>query len=89
MVNVIGRGLATLKDWVERCLRAGGTPIFRTKFAGRRLENNAVIVACYRAGKEVPGGTIEEIPLEFIEKMEKGKGDWKWLVERLGIPYRY
>jgi len=87
MVNVIGRGLAALKDWVEKCLRADGIPIFRTKFAGKRLPNNGVIVACYRAGKEVPGGTIEEIPIDFIEKMEEGTGDWKWIVEKLGIRY--
>ena len=87
MVNVIGRGLAALKDWVEKCLRADGIPIFRTKFAGKRLPNNGVIVACYRAGKEVKGGTIEEIPIDFIEKMEEGTGDWKWIVEKHGIRY--
>jgi len=86
MVRIIGSGTEGLKKFIEKCRKAGGTPIFRTKYSGKRLPGNAVIVACYGKGREVPGGTIVNVPEELIAEMEKRVGDWKWLAERLGIP---
>jgi len=84
MANVIGRGLDAIRSFINRCLAAGGTPIFRTRYGGKRLPNNRVIAACWGAGKTVHGGTIEDVPPEIIERMEKERGDWKWLKESLG-----
>jgi len=83
MAKVLGTGLSAVKAFVERCLAAGGTPIFRTKYGGRRLPNNAVVAACWGKGSEVPGGTITGVPTEIIERMERERGDWKWLRERI------
>lgn len=79
MGRVLGSGLAAIRNFIEKCLAAGGVPIFRTKYGGKRLPGNAVIAACWGAGEKVPGGTITDVPLEIIERMEKTRGDWKWL----------
>ena len=79
-MNILGEGLSALKDFARRCLDAGGVPIFRTKYGGRRLPNNAVIAACWGKGDVVKGGTITNVPIDVIEKMEKTKGDYKWLL---------
>jgi len=83
MGRVLGSGVSALKSFLERCLAAGGIPIFRTKYGGKRLPGNAVIAACWGKGEEVPGGTITDVPSHIIEEMEKRPGDWKWLRERL------
>ena len=80
MAKVIGSGVAKLKEFARRCLDAGGIPIFRTKYGERRLPNNAVIVACWGKGDVVKGGTVTDVPIDIIEKLEKTKGDYKWLL---------
>ncbi len=83
MGRVIGSGLSAIKEFIEKCLAAGGTPIFRTRYGDRRLPGNAVIAACWGKGKEVPGGMITDVPPHIIEEMEKRPGDWKWLREKI------
>lgn len=83
MGRILGSGTSKLKEFIEKCLAAGGVPIVRTKYGGRRLPGNSVVVACWGKGEEVPGGTITDIPPHLIEEMEKRPGDWKWLRERL------
>jgi hypothetical protein len=85
MVRVLGSGVDALRKFVEDCLRAGGVPIIRTRYGGKRFPENKVVVACWSKGKEVPGGTIENVPPDIIEQAEKQVGDWKWLAARLGI----
>jgi len=85
MGRIIGRGTAAIREFIRKCKAAGGVPIFRTKYGGKRLPGNAVIAACWGKGKEVPGGTILDVPPELIEEMERRAGDWKWLEERLGV----
>jgi len=85
MGRVLGSGLSALRDFIERCLRAGGVPIIRTRYGGRRLPGNAVVVACWGKGKEVPGGTITDIPADILSELERRVGDWRWLAQRLGI----
>jgi hypothetical protein len=85
MGRILGTGTEALKEFISKCLAAGGVPIVRTRYGGRRLPESSVIVACWGKGKEVPGGTIRGVPAEIIEEAEKRTGDWKWLSERLGI----
>ena len=80
MGKQIGSGLTALKDFARRCLAAGGIPIFRTRYGGKRLPNNSVVAACWGKGDTVKGGTITDVPLEIIERMEKETGDYKWLL---------
>lgn len=80
MGRKIGSGLEAVKEFARRCLAAGGVPMFRTKYGGKRLEN-AVVAACWGKGDVVKGGTITNVPLEIIERMERETGDYKWLVE--------
>lgn len=87
MARILGHGLEAIRSFISKCVAAGGVPIFRTKYGGKRLPNNSVIAACWGKGKEVPGGTILNVPSEVISEMEKRTGDWKWLSERLGSPY--
>ena len=76
----IGRGMEAVRSFARKCLDAGGVPIFRTKFGGKRLERNAVIAACWGKGDIVKGGTIVDVPTDVIEKMEKTRGDYKWIL---------
>ncbi|MHC1627549.1 MAG: hypothetical protein ACXQTI_01795 [Candidatus Nezhaarchaeales archaeon] len=87
MGRVIGRGLEAIREFIRRCLGAGGVPIFRTKYGGKRLPGNTVIAACWGAGDKVKGGMITDVPPDIITEMEKRVGDWKWLAERLGVTY--
>ena len=86
MAKVLGEGLETLRRFIRECVNAGGVPIFRTKYGGRRIKGNGVVAACWGAGEKVKGGTITNVPPDIIEEMEKRVGDWKWLAKRLGIP---
>lgn len=81
MGKTIGSGLAALREFANRCLAAGGVPIFRTKYGGKRLPNNSVVAACWGKGAEVQGGTVTNVPIDVIEKMEKTRGDYKWLIQ--------
>ena len=83
MTRILGSGLEALKAFVRRCLAAGGIPIIRTRYGGKRLPNNAVVVACWGKGKEVPGGTITGIPEHILQKLEEMKGDYKWIMQQL------
>lgn len=80
MGKIIGHGVQALKDFARRCVQAGGRPTFRTKYRGRRVPNNGVVVACWGRGDIVKGGTITGIPENLIAQMEAGKGDYKWLL---------
>ena len=80
MSRTIGTGLMALKEFARKCLDAGGVPIFRTKYGGKKLPDNSVIAACWGKGDVVKGGTVTEVPPEIIDKMEKTKGDYKWLL---------
>jgi len=86
-MGMIGSGIDALRSFITRCTSAGGVPIFKTKYGGKRLPNNAVIAACWGKGKEVPGGTITNVPEDIITEMEHRTGDWKWLSEKLGARY--
>jgi len=86
MGKVLGSGLEAIRRFISECLSAGGIPIFRTKYGGRRLKGNSVVAACWGAGDKVPGGTITDVPPDIIAEMERRVGDWKWLASRLGIP---
>jgi hypothetical protein len=85
MARILGTGVEALRDFISKCLAAGGTPLIRTRYGGRRLPENSVVVACWGKGREVPGGTIKGVPADIIEEAEKRIGDWRWLSERLGI----
>jgi len=79
----IGSGTSAIKSFIEKCLAAGGVPLFRTKYGGKRLPESAVIAACWGKGDVVKGGTITDVPADILSEMEKRAGDWKWLKERL------
>lgn len=81
MARVIGSGLDAVKEFIRKCLAAGGVPIFRTKYGGKRLPENSVIAACWGKGNVVKGGTIKNVPSHIIDKMEKTTSDYKWLLE--------
>jgi len=76
----IGSGMEAVRGFARRCLDAGGIPIFRTRFGGKRLEGNAVIASCWGKGDVVKGGKIVNVPTDVIEKMEKTRGDYKWIL---------
>lgn len=83
--NVLGSWSEDMPRWVKRCIKAGGLPVFRTRFAGARWGGNMVLAACY--GDEEPpiaGGFFKNVPEEDIAKMEEAAGDWKWIVEKYG-----
>ena len=86
MGKKLGEGLEAIRKFIRECVAAGGVPIFRTKYGGRRIKGNGVVAACWGAGDRVPGGTIYNVPPDIIREMEEKVGDWKWLAERLGIP---
>jgi len=79
MARILGSGMSALREFVNRCLAAGGIPIVRTRYGKKRLPGNKVVVACWGKGAEVPGGTITDIPVDIIEKLERTTGDWQWL----------
>jgi len=81
MTKILGQGMEALRDFVRKCVNAGGTPLIKTKYGGKRLEGNAVIVACWGKKEQVPGGKITGIPSSVLDKLEKETGDWKWIIQ--------
>ncbi len=80
MSRVLGSGTEALKAFISKCLGVGGVPIIRTKYGGRPLRGNKVIVACWGAKDEAPGGTIENVPSDVIAMLQKERGAYKKLV---------
>jgi len=77
MANIIGSGVEALRSWVAQCNSAGGVPIIRTKYGGRPLPNNSVIVACWGHGSEVKGGEITNIPPDILQRLSMTKDKYK------------
>ena len=77
MANIIGAGLEALTSWVAQCNSAGGVPIIRTKYGGRPLPNNSVIVACWGQGATVKGGEITNIPGDVLQRLSTMKDKYK------------
>jgi len=79
MSNVLGSGTEALRAFISKCLSVGGVPIVRTKYGGKTLKNGKVIVACWGARNEAPGGTIENVPPDIIAMLQKERGAYKKL----------
>jgi len=88
MVHVLGKGPKTLVKFILECLRVGGTPIIVPRYGGSQLEYEgmpSVQVRCYGAADRLKGGTIVDIPKDLIELSMTVKGDWRYILEKLGI----
>lgn len=66
-------------SFIKRCLEDGGTPVFKTRYAGERYDNNLVLGQCYGGRGAVTGVYFSNVPTDIIDKMEAGSGDWKWI----------
>jgi hypothetical protein len=77
MPNVIGRGVEALKKFIKDCKNAGGVPIVRTRYGGRRL--NFVVATCWGMRDVVRGGAIVDVPSEIIDALEKARVKYKYL----------
>ena len=77
MANIIGSGVGALKAWVAQCESAGGVPIIKTKYGGRPLPHNSVIVACWGHGSEVRGGEVTNIPADVLQRLSMTKDKYK------------
>jgi hypothetical protein len=75
--TVIGKGVEALKKFIKECKDAGGVPIIRTRYGGRRLP--FVIVTCWGMRDVVRGGAITDVPSEIVEALEKARVKYKYL----------
>jgi hypothetical protein len=83
--HVIGNWKEKIGEWIEKCIRSGGLPMFRTRFAGARWDDDKVLAVCY--GEEEPpisGGFFTGVPKDEIDRMEQSTGDWRWVVDKYG-----
>jgi hypothetical protein len=72
-----------LAPWMKSCLRAGGVPIFKTRFLGLEFEDS-VLGVCYGGGSTVRSFLFTNVPPEDIAKMRSGSPDWPYLAEKYG-----
>ena len=88
MSRIVGKGVRSLVEYVDKCLKAGGVPMVVPRYAGRRITgpdgSPAVIVRCWGKREEVPGGMVYGLPTEIVEKAEQYVGDYKWLLAEYG-----
>lgn len=83
--NILGSWKDDMPRWIKQCIMGGGLPMFRTRYAGARWDDNMVMAICY--GDEEPplsGGFFKDVPEEDVKKMEEAAGDWRWIVEKYG-----
>jgi hypothetical protein len=81
MSKELGSGTGALTEFIRRCEAAGGVPIIRTKYGGKPLKPaGRVIVACWGAKDQVPGGSIFDVPPDVIATLQKERGAYKKLV---------
>lgn len=80
----IGKFVSDVVSWVKRCLQAGGTPIFKTQYAGRRFAADRVLAVCFGASDRVRGGFFEEVPPEDMVRFETERRDYVWIAEKYG-----
>jgi len=72
-------------DWINACLYAGGTPMFKTRYAGKRFTDamgHPIVLGISYGGRDiVKHRWFNNVPLDIVNRMEAGTGDWKWLKE--------
>lgn len=81
----------SLYEWMQRCINAGGVPQIVTHFGGENfVEQGEILIRCWGAGREVPGGVYKiEDPelLNFIRQVqyERDKTEMvlNWLKEHV------
>jgi hypothetical protein len=74
---------SNIRDFIKICLNYGGVPVFRTRYAGKRLDN-LVLGICYR-GRVKAHMWFKNVPSDILDLMERTTGDWHWLLERYPI----
>lgn len=85
MGDVIGSNLDDLKDLAKKCHRAGGTPSVRTKFI--RPYEDKVIFVCYGPEeRDVPGGTVKDLPEHIVNELQEAESKTEKLMELADIP---
>lgn len=70
---------ANVCQFIDGCLADGGIPTFTTKYGGQRWSGNMVLGKCYGGHGRQAAMWFKNVPLDIIERMEAGPGDWKWL----------
>ncbi len=61
-----------LLEWMERCINAGGIPQLVEEYGGRNfLAEDMILVRCWGAGKEVPGGLFKISDPELLEVLKR------------------
>jgi len=72
-----------LVPWMKSCLRAGGVPIFKTRFLGLEFEDS-VLGICYGSGSAVRSLLFTNVPREDLARMRSDSPDWPYLAEKYG-----
>ncbi len=72
-----------LVPWMSKCLKSGGVPIFKTRYAGLELEDS-VLGICYGAADVVGSIMFHNVPREDVEKIRTMSRDWIYLAEKYG-----
>jgi len=73
-----------VSGWIDSVTKAGGFPVFITKYAKKRFPEGIVMGRAYRA--KGMGKWFKNVPKEDIEKMERAPGDLKWIRVQYGSP---
>jgi|YelNatPaOPRAMG01_1025707.scaffolds.fasta_scaffold134419_2 hypothetical protein len=69
-------------NWINSCLEQHCTPMFRTRYAGRRWGPGLVLGVCWGCKGVVSSMWFENVPEADIRRMESTSGDWRWILEK-------
>ena len=68
---------------IAACRADEGIPMFRTRYAGKRMDGN-VLMVCWGGRGTVEGKWFNDVPESDLELMESKGGEWKELVQKYG-----
>ena len=89
----MGKDISVIKEFILKCRRDEGIPMFKTKFAGKTFENK-VLAVCWGGRDGLDSMWIDVSP-ETFKFLEEGREDWIRFMEKYGTPeeikeaYRY
>lgn len=75
-------------EWIEKCRKARGIPMFRTKYGGveflDREGRPMMLGVCWMRSDEVPSTWFYNVPEKAYEIAENYLGEWRWFLWKYG-----
>jgi len=67
--------------FIEKCIDAGGKPVFISKFNNSRFRGNLLLGVCADGKERMKFKWFCDVPYDVLDKIENGQNDYTWLLD--------